>query len=137
MSNMTDYMESGLINAMFRGNPNSFAFATGIYIGLTGDNPTDAAPTANELSGNGYARVQVVQNTTNWTAVGTDGKTENLAAIEFPEASATWNTASGVVIADAATGGNVFFYGNLTTPKQADNGDTLRFKSGELEITMA
>ena len=137
MSNMTDYMESGMIGATFRGNPDSFAFPTGIYIGLTGDNPVDATPTANELSGDGYARVQVVQSTGNWTIVGTNGKTENLAAIEFPEASATWDTASGVVIADAATGGNIFFFGNITTPKQADNGDQLRFKSGELEITMA
>ena len=137
MSNMTDFLESGLLNAMLRGNPDSYSFPIGVYVGLTGDNPNDATPTANELSGDGYARVQVVQNTTNWTAVTAGGKTENGAAIEFPEASATWDTASGVVIMDTGTGGNCLLYGNLSTPRQALTGDVLRFKSGDLEITFA
>lgn len=137
MSDMTDYMESGLANAMLRGNPDSWALPTGIYVGLVGGTPSDADPTANELSGNGYARVQVVQGTGQWTPVTTDGVTENLAAIEFPEATADWDTASGVIICDAASGGNCYMKGTISTPRQALSGDTLRFKSGDLSVTYA
>ena len=137
MSDMTDYMESGLANSMLRGNPDSWALPTGIYVGLVTSVPSDGDPTVNELSGNGYTRVQVVQNTSNWTAVGVDGLTENAAAIEFPEATADWDTASGVVICDAGSGGNCYMKGTLTTPRQALSGDVLRFKSGDLSVTYA
>lgn len=137
MSDMTDYMESGLANAMLRGNPDSWALPTGIYVGLTNATPSDASPTTGELSGDGYARVNVVQNTTNWSTVGVDGIVTNNVSIEFPEATADWTTASGVVICDALTGGNCFMKGSISTPRTALSGDVIRFKSGDLSFTYA
>lgn len=137
MAALTDYAESGFLNAMFRGNPNSFAFPTGIYIGLTSDSPTDADPTANEISGNGYARKQVVQDTGNWTApvADTGGHTiDNTATIQFAQATGNWGYVSGVIIADSPTGGNVYMRGALTTAREVQSGDEFKFNIGELDI---
>lgn len=141
MSAMTDFMESGILASMFRGNPDSFTFPpTGIYIGLTSNSPSDADPTANELSGNGYARVQVTQNTSEWTAPADDSgpqKIENSNNIEFPTATANWGYVSGVIVSDAATGGNVYMRGDITTPRDVLSGDTFRFSANDLDIKMA
>jgi hypothetical protein len=137
MSAMSDFMESGLINAMFRANTDSFAFPVAIYIGLTTDTPSDATPAANELSGDGYARIQVTQADGSWKAATVGGATENVAAITFADATANWLTASGVIITDATGEGNVWLHGALATPRLVLNGDALRFKSGDLDITFA
>ena len=134
MSAMTDYFESGILNQIFRGISFSWP-STGIYVGLTSDSPTDAAPTANELSGDGYARVHVA--TGNWNAPSTDGGgqlVDNNTAIDFAAASADWGYVSGVIITDAVSGGNVLMRGDLTTPRNVLNGDTFRFSTGDLDV---
>lgn len=134
MSAMTNFFESGLINQVLRGI--SFTFpSTGIYIGLTSDSPSEGSPEANELSGNGYARVHVP--TGNWTTPSTDGngqKSENNTAIDFPTATNDWGYASGVIITDSLSGGNVLLKGDLTTAREVLSGDTFRFNANDLDI---
>ena len=137
MSAMTNYFESGILNQVFRGISLTLP-STGVYIGLTSGVPTEAAPAANELTSaqSGYARVHVA--TGNWTQPATDGngqKIENNAAIDFPTASGgNWGYASGVIIADALSGGNVLMKGSLTTPRNILDGDTFRFSSTDLDV---
>jgi len=38
---------------------------------------------------------------------------------------------------DAVTGGNVLFYGTVTTAKQILNGDTFQISNGNLSIALA
>ena len=135
MSAMTNYFESGILNQVFRGISLTLP-STGVYIGLTSGVPTEATPSADELAGNAYARVHVP--TGNWTQPATDGngqKTENNAAIDFPTAAGgNWGYASGVIIADALTGGNILMKGSLTTPRNILEGDTFRFSSTDLDV---
>tara|TARA_R110000824_G_scaffold269318_2_gene457867 strand:+ start:11412 stop:11828 length:417 start_codon:yes stop_codon:yes gene_type:complete len=135
MSNaMTDYFEAGLLNQIFRGQSITLP-STGVFIGLTSDYPGEATPTANELAGNGYARVHVPTGEFNApVTAGSGQKVVNNAAITFPQASANWGYASGVIIADALSGGNVFFKGGLTTPRDVLLGDTFRFNTSDLDI---
>ena len=135
MSAMTNYFESGILNQVFRGISLTLP-STGIYIGLTSDSPAEATPTANEISGNAYARVHVP--TGNFTSPSADGnghKVENNTAIDFPTAAGgNWGYASGVVITDAVTGGNVLMKGALSTPRNVLEGDTFRFSATDLDI---
>lgn len=134
MSAMTDWFESGILNQVLRGISLTLP-STGVYIGLTSDSPTDANPTANELSGNGYARIHVP--TGNWNAPTADGGgqlCDNNTAIDFSAATGNWGYASGVIICDAVTGGNVLMRGDLTTPRDVLSGDTFRFSSGDMDV---
>jgi len=135
MSNaMTDYFEAGLLNQIFRGQSITLP-STGVFIGLTSDYPDEATPTANELSGNGYLRVHVP--TGNFDPPTVDGSGQlvsNNTAITFPTATGNWGYASGVIISDSLAGGNIFFKGGLTTPRDVLLGDTFRFNTSDLDI---
>ena len=135
MSAMTNYFESGILNQVFRGM--SFTLpSTGVYIGLTSGVPTEVESASDELTGNAYARVHVA--TGNWNAPVADSnghKVENNAAIDFPTAAGgNWGYASGVLITDALSGGNVLMKGSLTTPRNILEGDTFRFSSTDLDV---
>jgi hypothetical protein len=135
MSAMTNYFESGILNQVFRGISLTLP-STGVYIGLTSGVPTEGDSASDELAGNAYARVHVA--TGNWTAPTADSnghKVENNAAIDFPTAAGgNWGYASGVLITDALSGGNVLMKGSLTTPRNILEGDTFRFSSTDLDI---
>ena len=137
MSAMTNYFESGILNQVFRGISLTLP-STGVYIGLTSDSPSESTPAANEFTTaqSGYARVHVP--TGNWTTPTADGnghKVENNTAIDFPTATGgNWGYASGVIIADASSGGNVLMKGDLTTPRNVLEGDTFRFSTNDLDV---
>lgn len=138
MPNMSNYAESGILTLFFRSG--SFSKPAAIAIALaTG---TLAETQTGDLGGNevpnagGYSRVYLNPSDSNWasitqTAVGS-GTTSNTPAITFPTATANWGTITDVAICDTGTfnGGNMLFYGKLTTPKTVQNGDTFSFAAG-------
>lgn len=65
------------------------------------------------------------------------GATANTAAITFTQASgAAWGTIIDFCLVDAATVGNLLFYGSLDTATAIDDGDTAEFAAGAWDITM-
>lgn len=86
-----------------------------------------------ELSGGGYARVAVTNNTTNFPTV-TTNQIVNGTAITFPQASANWITADEVAIYDASSGGNLRGYGVLDASVSVLAGQTRSFAAGDLKI---
>jgi hypothetical protein len=66
------------------------------------------------------------------------------AAIEFPVATADWGTVTYAAVYDAATGGNMLAYAQLTDPadfvtalpKTIESGDVFRISSGNLKIRL-
>lgn len=123
MASMSDYLENKLIDALFRGG--SYTFPTTVYIALFTAAPSDSGG-GTEVSGSSYARVAVTCNATNWASTGgattttnpsagTSGTTSNNAVITFPTPSGSWGTITHVGIFDAATTGNLLFWGALTT----------------------
>ena len=135
MSAMTNFFESGILNQVFRGISLTLP-STGVYIGLTSGVPTEVDSASDELAGNAYARVHVA--TGSWNAPTADGnghKVENNTAIDFPTAAGgNWGYASGVIITDALSAGNVLMKGALTTPRNILEGDTFRFSSTDLDV---
>lgn len=128
---LTNYAETQLLNAILRGQ--TVTFPTGTYIGLTSDSPSEANPSANEITGSGYARVFVGSGA--WSSPATDGTgmlSDNSSSIEFPTALDNWGWVSGVIIAD--TESNIWFAGDLTTPRQITTGGIFRFSAGSLDV---
>ncbi len=99
-----------------------------LYLAAYTSAPSDAGGGA-EVTGGGYARVAITNNTTNFPApVG--GET-NLGVVQsFPEATAGWGIITHFGILDAATNGNLIIWGALGTPQSIGVGDILRFPAG-------
>lgn len=145
MSAMTNYLENKLIDQIFRAQA---APSTGtLYVALYTVAPTDAGGGA-EVSGFNYSRVAIPSSLLNWAGTqgagsttvssGTSGQTSNNNAITFPTPTGGgWGTVVAFAILDAASGGNMVLYGNLTISKVINEADTVSFPAGSLAITFA
>ena len=113
----------------------NWAFTTGSatrptawYIALFTTDPGEASG-GTEVSGSGYVRQSATFTVTGDTAT-------NSAAIEYPEATASYGTVTHIAIMDASTGGNQIAYAALSASKAIDTGDILRIPAGDLDITL-
>lgn len=141
MANMSDWLERNLASHIF--GTGTFTKPGTLAIALCSGVPTDAmtGATIPELpNGNGYTRKTLDPSAANWLdPIGAGGLCENLVAVTWDAATASWGWVSGVAIVDSATygQGNVLIHGALTTPKNIDVDDQFRFPSGSLDITLA
>jgi hypothetical protein len=143
MAAMSDYLENKLVDQIFRGQ--AYTFPSTLYIGLLTATPSDAGG-GTEVSGNAYARVAVTNSLANWAgtqgaattvaSTGTTGTTSNNASVTFPTPTATWGTVTSFGIWDAATAGNLLFYGTLTISKTINQSDTVTFPAASLSLQL-
>lgn len=127
----SDYLENELLDHVLGGG--DYSRPATVYIALFTAAPTDAGG-GTEVTGGSYARKAVTNNATNWPAA-SGGAKSNGTAIEFVTATADWGTVVAFAIFDAATDGNMLYWGDLTASKSVDSGDTARFAAGELDVT--
>lgn len=121
------YLGNKILDLLFN-DTNFDPSSASIYLSLHSGDPSLTG--ANELSGNGYARVAV----SNWSAAGS--KTlSNGAVINFPTATGAWSEATYIGIFDASTSGNFWGGGALTASKTAAADEAIRFDAGEVDIT--
>ena len=130
MAQMSDYLKDKLINGVFRATP--YSPATNIYVALYSNDPT-SGDTGTELSGSGYARVQV---TFDAPATGS-GTSVNSGDITFPTATADWTTITHVGIRDSDSGGNLLTFKELSSPIDVLNTNNFRIPVGELTVMMS
>jgi hypothetical protein len=86
-------------------------------------------------SGTAYARQAATFNAA--SAAGGVTSSTTAATITFPTATANWGSVTHVAVMDAATGGNVLFWGAVTTAKTIESGDTFQVTAGNLAISLA
>lgn len=108
-----------------------------LYVALfTGTETSNAGAGLTEVSGSAYARVAVVNNSTNFPNASARSKS-NGVAITFPQPTGSWGTVTTVGIYDAATVGNLIDTGLLTTPRSPDaTTDPPSFAVGALVFTV-
>jgi hypothetical protein len=128
MAEFSNYLENALINATLRNT--SYTSPSVVYIALYTSDPTDAN-TGTQVSGGSYARQAVT------FGAPSNGVTTNSAAIEFPQATASWGTVTHIGILDALTSGNLLYHTPLDTAKTIDSGDIFKISSGNLSVTLA
>ena len=133
MAAMSDFLENKLIDHIFRGQ--NFTANGTLYVALSNTALSDTTTGSNiqyePATANGYARVAITSNLTNWqstqgdTAVstGTTANTKNAGIIQFGSPTGNWGTISHFAVMDKDTGGNTYFWGALTTPKTVNSGD--------------
>lgn len=110
-------------------------FGNGVYTGptihvaLSTTIPTDAG-NVTEPSGSAYARKAHAA----WD-IAAAGATENTGVITFASPTGSWGECVHAVIYDALTVGNYLARGSITN-QTPDNGDTVRFNDGAIDITL-
>ena len=128
----SNYLELELLDHVYGGA--DYSRPATLYVALFSVDPSDAGG-GTELSGDGYERVAVTNNSTNWPAADAGAKS-NGAAITFPTATGDWDEVTAHGIFDHATAGNLLSWGELTVNKTALTGDTIVFNIGDLDITL-
>lgn len=133
----TDFLETTLLNEVF-GAANYIPPAA-LFVGLSTSTVTEGGTATEPSPANGYTRVTVTNDATNWPAAAPaePSTKSNGTTITFPTASGTgWGLVVDFFIADALTLGNILAFGTLTASVTIDPGDTPSFAPGALVITL-
>lgn len=137
MSAASDYMENKVLDHVLMNT--AYTQPTALYLGLF----TNASGSADANLEQGVLSDEVA---TGGTAYGREsinfdaasgGSAQNGTTVTFPAATANWGTVTHVAVLDAASGGNVLFYGAVTTPKTIEAGDTFQVTAGNFTISLA
>jgi len=128
MSEMSNYLETALVNATLRNT--SYTSPATVYAALFTTDPTDAG-TGTEVSGGAYARTSITFGSPS------NGVTTNSADVTFPTCTAAWGTVTHMGIYDASTSGNLLYHTPLDASKTVDSGDIFKISSGNLSVTLS
>jgi len=130
MAAFSNYMEDA-ITAWINGT--TFPAApTNTFVQLYSQDPTDAG------SSTGALFTRVTYAATGWTrGTGGAGTLSNTNAITMQSSAGSAATASHFAVFDAATSGNLLFYGALSASKTIAIGDEVKFNALQLTLTVA
>lgn len=136
MANMSNYLETQILNHLFRGTP--YPAPTNVYIALCNDTLDDTYVAGNslpEITGGDYTRKAVQCTPQKWTAPDPDGIIKNVEEIKWEQVS--WeDTVKAIAITDSPQPlqGNVLFWGDLTKEKVVTEDDSISFAAQALSI---
>lgn len=136
MSAASNYLENALLDHVLGGGA-AYTRPTTRHLALFTNTSGSAAANleagvlTDEVSGGSYVRKPITFN------AASGGTSASAATVTFDAATANWGTITHVAVLDASTGGNVLFYGAVTTPKTIETGDTFQVTAGNLTITLA
>ena len=158
MAALSDYLESGLLNHVFRGT--TFNAPPAIAIALCSGVPKESDTGVNvEKGGNlwelpsgdgttlkGYSRIDLgdpdTVGSTKWTHTQADydagsGVIKNAGTILFDQALADWGVVSGIAITDSKEygEGNLLMYAELDNSRTIYTGDSVKFDVTTLQIS--
>ena len=137
MSAASNYLENKVLDHVLTAT--GYTAPTTRYLALFTNTSTNAAANleagtlTDEVSNSGtaYTRKTVT------FAAASGGSSATNATVTFDAATASWGTITHVAVMDNSTGGNVLFWGAVTTSKAIDSGDTFQVTSGNLTISLA
>lgn len=130
MAAFSNYLEdqiTGWINGT-----NFVAAPTSTFLQLFNGDPTDTGTSGTAV----LARTTIASNS--WTrGTGGAGTITNTAQITVTTSASATVTATHAALFSASVGGNMFFYGALTSQLNIATGDEVRFNASGLQITIA
>jgi hypothetical protein len=135
MSAASNYLENKVLDHVLTAT--AYTQPAARYLGLFKNTSGNAAANlengtlTDEISGGAYGR-QIVA-----FAAASNGTSATNATVTFPAATANWGTVTHVAVMDAASAGNVLFWGAVTTPKTIETGDTFQVTLGNLTVSLA
>lgn len=129
MAGFTDSIEQKLLDHFF--NDASYTPET-LFLSLSTTTPTEAGGNFTEPSGNAYARVSIGAADMSAATGSAPATKTNTATKTFPTATGAWGTVTHFGVHNASSAGTLLAFGQLTTSKTINNGDTASFAAGAL-----
>jgi hypothetical protein len=117
------YLDNNFLNAALRNTP--YTPPVSVHLALYLIAP-GVGGGGTEVSGAGYSRQPVTFS----APVG--GQCSNTADINFPVALADWGTVTAFGLLDNSSGGNLLYFGNLSSPRFIAASDQAKFPTGQL-----
>lgn len=130
MSALSDYSEKLLLDWLV--TTGAATRPTAWYVALY-TSATNDSTGGTEVSGFGYAR----QAVTFAAATSGAGTTTSTNSQTFTAAGGSWGTITHMAIYDASTAGNRLWHGALDASKLIDDGDSLFFAVGAIDLALA
>lgn len=130
MAALSDHAEKLLLDWMMTSG--TATRPTAWFVALYTAAPSDSGG-GTEVSGAGYARQAVAFS----AAATPGGTTSNTADVSFTAAGGNYGTVTHLGIFDASSSGNLLWHGALTADKTVEDGDTITFTAGNIDLTMA
>jgi hypothetical protein len=127
----SDFLENKILDHIFGGG--DYARPATLYVALFTSAPSDAGG-GTEVTGGAYARAAVTNDSTNWPAAA-GGVKGNGTSVTFAQATAPWGNVGWFAVFDALTGGNMLYWGALTTSRSVATGDTPSYAVGQIQFT--
>jgi hypothetical protein len=141
MSSASNYLENKILDHVLGEGARNFTSPATLYLALFKNTSGNAAANleagilTDEISDSGTAYGR--QGVDFSTASG--GVAATAATVTWSTATDDWGTVTHVAVMDGSTvgSGNVLFWGELTTSKLIENGDTFQITSNNLTVTLA
>ena len=132
MSAFSNYLEDQ-ITGWIAGT--TFATApSATFVQLYSQDPTDAGSGTGAL----YSRVSIASGTGSWTrGIAGNGTITNASAFTITSSATATASATHVAVFTSSTGGDLLFFGALTTNKTIAIGDEVKFNASALTLTVA
>jgi len=133
MGSFSNYWELEILDHVFK--TGVYTAPTNIYVALCTSTVLDSSTGGSlpgEVSGGGYVRVTCMT----WD-LASGVATANTGAVSFAQATADWGTVSHFALCDHSSTGNVLAHGALTAAKAVDSGDTAKFATGDIDVTLS
>lgn len=126
MAGKSDYLENKILDHVLKNT--AYTSPTTVYMALFTAAPSDAGG-GTEVSGNNYARTAITFNTA------ASGATASAADITFPTPSGTWGACTHFGIFDAATNGNLLYWGALGQTETPIANNIVKFLAASVTVT--
>jgi hypothetical protein len=131
VSGKANYLSNQTLNKWLGGAAGASAPAT-VYLAL--GTACDATGLTGEPVGNGYSRTGITNNTTNFPTTSTQTKS-NAVAVTTATASGNWGTLGFGALYDAASTGNMLYWGPLSVAVGPGSGQAVNFAVGTIVAT--
>ena len=128
---VSNFLADALLNQVFRNT--AYTRPTTVYVALYTSNPT-GADTGTEVTGGAYVRRAVTFGAP--TTESGKRTIKNSAEVAFPTATADWGTITHIGIRDAATAGNLLYYGAVDNARSILTADVLKFPVGNIACSL-
>jgi hypothetical protein len=131
---MSDFLENELLDHVF--NNAAYTAPSSVWIALfTSATGLETNNQANEVSGTGYARLEVGGASGRSFIVAAARGTENNEDWQFANPGAGgWGTVVAMAVCDASTTGQILMYCDLTVNRTINQDDDVIFSAGEIKF---
>lgn len=129
----TDYLENEVLDHILGGA--DYTRPATVYIALSTTTPAENGSGFTEPSVGAYARVAVTNDATEWPAA-SGGSKANANAVTFPTATADWGLITHYGIFDAASGGNLLMWGDMSPAQTVYSSDIPIIGAGDIVVNL-